>query len=207
MILCGICSDNDEINNDNEDVGTEVLLGSPNLEFPMTIKLLKDPNVWVADSGASCDQTGSIEGAVNVRQASETDKITVANGSVSTTEKLIDIPNWVCDKNGNKLQRTRLKNVKYLTNAAYNLFSLTKKLCDGWKLRRYAESITITKGDHELKFDICIPTPEGAIYTVYLQRDESEVGATNVENQQEVTELKTHALLGCMGKEITRKTA
>ena len=118
MILCGICSDNDEINNDNEDVGTEVLLGSPNLEFPMTIKLLKDPNVWVADSGASCDQTGSMEGFVNIRQASETDKITVANGSVSTIEKLIDISNWVCDKNGNKLQRTRLKNVKCLTNAA-----------------------------------------------------------------------------------------
>ena len=33
------------------------------------------------------------------------------------------------------------------------------------------------------------------------------MGATNVENQQEVTEQKAHALLGCMGKEITRKTA
>ena len=42
---------------------------------------------------------------------------------------------------------------------------------------------------------------------MYLQRYESEVGAANVENKQEVTELKAHALLGCMGKEITRKTA
>ena len=97
MLLCDICSTND-------DVSTELLLGSPNLEFPKTVKLLKDPNVWVADSGASRDQTGSTKGAVKIRKAPATDKITVANGSISKTDNLIDIPNWVCDKNGNKLQ-------------------------------------------------------------------------------------------------------
>ena len=100
-----------------------------------------------------------------------------------------------------------MTDVKHLSNAAYNLFSITKRLQNGWKLKGDADSITIAKVVSELKFNICIPTPERAIYAVCLQQDEQEVGATNVENQQEVTELKAHVLLRCMEKELTRKTA
>ena len=126
---------------------------------------------------------------MNIRKAPTTDNITVANGSISKTENLIDIPNWLCAKNGNKPQRSRMTNVKHLSNAAYILFSLTKRLRNGKKMKGNEDSITITKGDCELKFDICIPAPKGAIYAVYLQRDEEKLGATNVENQKEVTKL------------------
>ena len=77
----------------------------------------------------------------------------------------------VCDKSGNQLQCTILKDVAIVPNSGYNLFSLTKMMSAGWKLIGDKKSLKLKKDKDEINFDITIPTPEGVVYGMYIRRD------------------------------------
>ena len=51
------------------------------MQFQASSKLLKDPNVWIGDTGASSDLTPSDFGFLNVRTADYSDDITDASGN------------------------------------------------------------------------------------------------------------------------------
>lgn len=46
--------------------------------FPDSQSMLNDPNIMIADTGATCDSTASDEGMVNMRDAKTEDTITAA---------------------------------------------------------------------------------------------------------------------------------
>jgi hypothetical protein len=50
------------------------------------------------------------------------------------TLEMGDLPGIVCDKGGNKLNKTILKDIAIVPSSKYNLFSLMKAMKEGWEL-------------------------------------------------------------------------
>ena len=57
-----------------------------------------------------------------------------------------------------------------MPSAKFNLFSITKRLDDGFKLGGDKNFIWIKKGNKKVDFDIKILTPKGAIFATYFKR-------------------------------------
>eukprot|EP00957_Ditylum_brightwellii_P157030 11951091-Ditylum_brightwellii.AAC.1 len=112
----------------------EMILAAPEIQFPCTIKLLEDPNMWVADNRASCNNTGSYDGMVNQRVPKTVKGVALPDGQAKITTMIGNIRGTLCNKNGAKLNSWAMKNVKYCKENKYNLFSATKRQKDGWRL-------------------------------------------------------------------------
>ena len=82
-----------------------------------------------------------------------------------------ELPGTICDKHGNELKTAVLKDVMHLPQAKFNLFSLSKMVRnEGLSLGGDKEAIWIEKDGQQLRFDIVIPTPKGALYCMYFKR-------------------------------------
>eukprot|EP00957_Ditylum_brightwellii_P011155 845254-Ditylum_brightwellii.AAC.1 len=75
--------------------------------------MLMDPNVWVADTGASCDSIGHISGLENCRIAPSNDGVTLPDGSKKAAMMIADLTSMVCNNTGNQLFTTKMSNIKY----------------------------------------------------------------------------------------------
>lgn len=108
------------------------------------------------------------------------DYVTIGNGSTEVVTKIGDIPGVICDIQGtNPKDMTVIKNVTYVPNSTYNVFSLTKMMIAGWELIGKSGHLAIKKGNHPLVFkDIKIVTPKGTIFTVYIKRNTEIVNAS-----------------------------
>jgi hypothetical protein len=73
-----------------------------------------------------------------------------------------------CNKHGHELGTLELQEVTHLPNGKFNMFSITKMQMNGWKLQGDAKKIWLTKGDHEVVFDIIIPTNKGLLLAMYF---------------------------------------
>ena len=76
-----------------------------------------------------------------------------------------------CDKYGNEQHNVTIKDMVHSPSSEFNLFSLTKRLDDGWTLGGDSDIFWISKGDKKVVFDIKIKTPKGAIFAAYFKRD------------------------------------
>jgi hypothetical protein len=76
----------------------------------------------------------------------------------------------------------------------------------GWKLNGNKEAIWIEKDGKEVRFDIVIPTPKGALYCMYFKRA-SEMAMSATESGTKMNIMKAHDLLGHCSEEMTRETA
>eukprot|EP00957_Ditylum_brightwellii_P041493 3141939-Ditylum_brightwellii.AAC.1 len=70
------------------------------MAFTGNSSILKDPNVFIGDTGATCDTTFSDLGFVNVTQAGEKDNIVDASGNNIEGRVVGDMPSTVCDRHG-----------------------------------------------------------------------------------------------------------
>ena len=52
--------------------------------------------------------------------------------------------------------------ITHLPTSRYNLFSISKRLEEGWKLDGNKDMIKLVKGKEEIRFDIKIKTKKGA---------------------------------------------
>ena len=68
--------------------------------FPDTTKLLSDPNIMIADTGATCFSTCHLEGFFKKKKASKNDVITAANGSEMMPTEIGNLPVAQIDKTG-----------------------------------------------------------------------------------------------------------
>jgi hypothetical protein len=97
------------------------------------------------------------------------DSITaVGNGDNEKAQKITSIIGIHCDKHGNELRTSELSDVTHLPNGKFNLFSITKMQMNGWKLHRDSKQICLTKEEHEVIFDIIIPTNKGLLFALYF---------------------------------------
>eukprot|EP00957_Ditylum_brightwellii_P092696 7058143-Ditylum_brightwellii.AAC.1 len=68
-----------------------MLLATPDITFPARLKVLRDPNVWIADTGASCNSTGHHVHMVNQKVAPKCGGVTLPDGSVKGAPMVGDI--------------------------------------------------------------------------------------------------------------------
>eukprot|EP00957_Ditylum_brightwellii_P186882 14231469-Ditylum_brightwellii.AAC.1 len=69
----------------------EMLLTATNIAFPARIELQKDPNICVADIGASCDSTEPHIHMVNRHVPAENNGVTLPDGNARRTNMICDI--------------------------------------------------------------------------------------------------------------------
>ena len=89
----------------------EVELSSvpPEIVIAGSLEILKDPKIWICDTGASNHSTISKVGC-SVERPSKTQSQGVS-GPARKAESDIKLPNIVCDRFGNELTRVTLKEV------------------------------------------------------------------------------------------------
>jgi len=143
--------------------------------------ILKDPNIWIGDSGATSDSTFN---DMRMQSCKETkSSVTMGNGKLIHPKKIGDIAVTIHNKNGNEISDAKMTDVAYIPEANFNLFSITRRLRQGFKLGGDKNSIWLEKSDKKIVFDIVIPTPKGAIYCAYLKRKNAEVASASKANK------------------------
>ena len=176
--------------------------------FPThSLEILKNPNIWVGDTGATTNTCHNKDGCVNEQDNSALSM--GIEGKASKCHSEVDIPGTICDKYGNEVQDVTLRKCRYTPNSNFNLLSLTKLLMDGWTMNGNNNAIVMRKGDNEIRFDIVIKTETGAIYAAYIKRrnvPELQGGMVVKEGSRMSVE-KAHDLLMHSHEDATRATA
>ena len=164
-------------------------------------------HLFIADSGASCHLTGSMEGMVDCQKIHEC--VTVGNGK-TVQATMIGIKKGCIRMPDGSLQTIALHGCKYVPDLApFNLFSLTKTLSGGCHLGNVGEVITITTKDgFTLRFDQKIRTKTGYVGAVEILPLEDEEVATPALDAGDTVDInKFHALLGHVSEEKTKAVA
>jgi hypothetical protein len=180
--------------------------------FPANQDFLKNPNVFIADTAASTHMSPHDNGMVNIKDHKSSTVTVWGNGTEGTPKVIGDLPVMVCDNKGMPVNRAVLTSVSHIPASAYNLFSLSKMTTQGWALHGDGDAIWITKGHMEIRFDIKIPTPTGAIFCGYFKRL-NELGAPAVEAESakdkapRLSIRDAHLRLGHTPEDLTRKIA
>jgi len=176
--------------------------------FPThSLEILKNPYIWVGDTGATTNTCHSKEGCVNEQ---ENNALSMGiEGKASKCHSEVDIPGTICNKYGNEVQDVTLKKRRYNPKANFNLLSSTKSLMDGWIMTGDQNAIVMKKGNNEIRFDIGIKTKTGAIFAAYIkQRNAPELqGGMIVKEGSQMCIEKAHDLLGHSHEDATRATA
>ena len=176
------------------------------MEFPAIQSLLTDPNVWIADTGATTHMTPFRVGMVDVKKQHDEKGITMGNNKTEKVVEVGNLPGVLHDKNGNALNRVKMQDVCVVPSGGFNLFSITKMQMSGWKLEGDKQSIRLTKNGQEIIFDIKIQAPKGVIFAVYFERTELGNAATS-DKQIKMTIEQAHEKLGHIGEKAVIETA
>jgi hypothetical protein len=188
----------------------ETMLMGVMMMFPMVLKFLSHPNVWVGDSAASCDSTPHTQGMTNIMKTKNGIGIENGNGSLSKVQGTGELRGTVCDKSGKKLGQVKMTDVRLTPENKYNLFSISKRLKEGWKMTGDKNGMVLTKGNEQVTFDIIIPTHDGVIFAMYIERERNqqhEIAGIVTTRIMKLNIGRAHELLGHMGEDMTRKTA
>ena len=111
----------------------------------------------------------------------------------------------VFDKFGMEKEKATISEIMYTPNSRFNLFSMTKRMQDGWILGGNKESMWLTKGDQKLIFDIKINTSKGALFCIYFKRD-CEMAATAKNCGKKISKNLAHELTVHINGEESKKT-
>lgn len=186
------------------------LNGVDALTFPPSLKMVDDPNVFVADTGASAHSTGHMHGLYDLKDAEADDSVMNSTGSSQKTAKIASLNGMLCSNRGAQLNTMKLTGVQYVPGQRFNLFSLTKAIRDGWKLGNDGdESIWIEKNDKKIVFDVKIPTKTGFLLGCYIMRN-VETATANLqvkEKKLKMSVMAAHERLGHINEAETRKIA
>lgn len=177
------------------------------LKFPSHVDLLKDPNFFVGDTGASTHSTSSMDGATNIREPTPDEGISMGNRQTSKVSKIVDLKCQVCDQHGHALSSVLLTDVSITEGEGYNMFSIPRLQLNGWKLYGDDKKIELTKGNDKLVFDIFVPTHRGGVFGIYLSRGGTEVGQALVEKPKIMDPREAHVKFGHCGERATRAAA
>jgi hypothetical protein len=98
--------------NNETSPAVELLLNgidcTPTIKFPNDQGLLKNPNLWIADTAASMYMSPHIQGMINIQQ-NKGNGITVGNGEVMIAKQRGDIPSELCDSQGRPIMHATIK--------------------------------------------------------------------------------------------------
>ena len=192
-------------NNNNNDEDSEYTLVQCKKSFH---DIMKDEEIWVADSAATTHMTFSNTGMRNCRKAEAKDSLVMGNGSDAQAQCIGDVYGSLIGMESNPID-VSLKEVTYSPTAKFNLISLPALMKKGWKMIGDLNKIIITKGNMQVKFDIIVPTPKGMLFCLRMKRSTStEVGAINVNSRRYLyTANEIHELFGHINETDCRRMA
>jgi hypothetical protein len=128
------------------------------IKFPNSMKLLLDPNVWIADTGATVHATPNSSAMIKKSERNGNDSVTMKNGKSEATEWYGGLPVTLCDMEGNTKGDSKMTHVAYVPTSKFNLFSLTRMMINNWISGGDENSIWLEKGRNKIVFDIKITT-------------------------------------------------
>jgi hypothetical protein len=116
------------------------------ISFPTSVELLNDPNMWIADTGATVHSMPSDLGFIESRKANLSDAVTMGNGGHVGAQQVTKLPGVMYDLNGWELNAATLDEVVHVPGAQYNLFSISRMIRNhGWMLGGDENAIWIKK--------------------------------------------------------------
>ena len=172
-VLCGLCDNGADVNGESQ-------ISTAGLTMAQKSFILKYPNIWVGESGATSDSTFNDMGMQSCKETKS--NVTMGKGKSIQPMKIGDIAVTVHNKNGNEMFDAKMTDVAHTPEANFNLFSITRRLRQGFKLGGDMNSIWLEKKGKKIVFDIVIPTPKGAIYCANLKRRNMEVASASKTN-------------------------
>jgi hypothetical protein len=176
-----------------------VLVG---MEFPDSMRLLNDPNIWIGDTAASVHTSPYQHGMTPEGNAVKNGSMTAGNGITEKTAMYGNIAGTIFEKQVTKFGREKLTHVAHSPNMKFNLCSLSKLCQDGWEMKGNKDFLVMERNKQTIKFDIKVTTATGVVYCMYLQHDE-EIANTAVEYSIN----QAHERLGHSHEDATRATA
>lgn len=184
---------------------------SDKVTFPDKASMLQDPNIMIADTGATCDSSPWMNGMTELRDPKSSDVMVAATGEDMVPRKIGDMVVEQHDKNGIKVQKIKLMDVTVTQKGSYSLFSISKRLKEGWTLVGDKKKIELQKDGKKLTFDIVINTPKGALFCAYMKRsDRTETALVTRDSTmvktQKIPIRVAHTIMGHMGEAGTRES-
>ena len=73
----------------------------------------------------------------------ETVSSVMGNKQVENSVAISDTPGAICDNQGNQISPVRMTNVALVPDRAFNLFSISKRLKQGWSLGGDAHALEL----------------------------------------------------------------
>ena len=122
----------------------------------------------------------------NKKMASEEDNITDASGNNVSGKTVGDLKGIICNKQGKELYDATIKKLVYVPGSSFNLFSLSKRLENAWKIGGDADAIWLENDAYKIMFDIKMKIPKGVLFCAYFKRKECATTAKNNGNQMSV---------------------
>jgi hypothetical protein len=183
-----------------------------------TMEALVDKNIWIADTGATSHVTNSKVKGKN--HCNPTVKIKGFVGESINSDLEIDIPVTYMCENGDEIE-AELQDIQVNKVFNFNLFSVTRMLQRGYKLKGDVKSMSLEKGNHKFMFDSVIRTRGGALYCARFQRNENPPpqeydvasvvsnadASVNAKNIFKINVKRAHKYLGHLNEDTTRLTA
>jgi hypothetical protein len=103
----------------------------------------------------------------------------------------MDIPVMYCDKEGIEMSDIVLGDMQMNERFNFNLFSVTKMLLKGYKLKSDRYSLTVWNQTQKIVFDIMIHTRNGALYCArFIRKLSNDIETANLVVQGEEKDLK-----------------
>ena len=166
------------------------------------VSILRDPECFIVDSGATSHSVNTEHGLMNIRDSEKYETI-VGNGSRLSTTVLADLPVVAYDTNNRVQCKAVLKDVMFSPESQFNILSTGRLLKKGFQLSASdTDGYVFTKGETKLVCNIKVQTKLGMLHCIRLKREsETEVLSAGL------TLMEAHELLGHWDEERTRSVS
>jgi hypothetical protein len=127
---------------------------------------LNDPDVWIRDTGATTHTTTYINYTANHQNARIEDKMWEFQDHQPKQGRLCE------SEHEGKKEKCVIRDVTYIPESQYSLFSLTKFISNGWTMSRdKTQSIKMSMGKHKINFDQEVLHPRELYMQLFLSDD------------------------------------
>ena len=125
---------------------------------------LMDPEIWIGNTGATTHSTAHNHATCNHRDATPVDDVFGVTGPPAKAQTIVDILAVIMEKSSEN-KRVMIRDMTYVPNSWYNIFSITKMLKAGWQLLGDMEKgLVLTKGQTSIKFERKVHTTKGLLF-------------------------------------------
>ena len=116
--------------------------------FPDDHKLLLQASIWIGNTAATMDMTQHANSMVGMKKTVKTVSIVMGNKQVENSVAIGNLPGVVCDNQGNQVLAVKMTNIALVPDCTFNMFSISKRLKQGWLLGGNANALELISPNH-----------------------------------------------------------